>query len=387
METIATLASTGNGTHDFLAVLWFLLIAVLLLGYFILDGFDLGSGILYPFVAKGDQEKALVRRAVGPVWDGNEVWLLTGGGALFAAFAPAYATSFSGFYLAIILVLFGLIFRAVAIEYRGRDAKWKKFWDTAFFLGSFLPALLFGAAIGNVIGGVALVGAGGIVQSASGAVAFSDLAVGDYAGGFFSLLNPFALLCAIMGLVAFITQGAAWLALKAPVGSAVHQRAVKARSVFNIIELIAFVLVTAFFFLFVAGTFEGRTGMLFAYIFGVVFVAGWIIARLFINKGNDLMSFLASNIIPIALIGITAASLFPNMIPAAANPAGAVTYFLAPGADVVADSITIFSAANSQLCLTAMTIITCIGLPLVLVYHIIIYRTFRGRVKEDELEY
>ncbi|MDR0350606.1 MAG: cytochrome d ubiquinol oxidase subunit II, partial [Coriobacteriales bacterium] len=104
--------------HEILAVLWFLLIAVLMLGYFILDGFDLGAGVLYPFVAKGEKEKALVRRAVGPLWDGNEVWLLTAGGALFAAFAPAYATSFSGFYLAIMLVLFGLIFRAISIEYR-----------------------------------------------------------------------------------------------------------------------------------------------------------------------------------------------------------------------------------------------------------------------------
>jgi len=378
MDAILT---TGSAVHDGLAILWFLLIGVLLLGYFILDGFDLGSGILYPFVAKGDHEKALVRRAVGPLWDGNEVWLLTGGGALFAAFAPAYATSFSGFYLAIILVLFGLIFRAVSIEYRGRDSKWKKFWDTAFFLGSAIPALLFGAAIGNVIGGVALVGTGSATQIANG------FAIGDYAGGFFSLLNPFALLCAIMGLVAFITQGAAWLALKAPEGSPVHQRAVKARSTFNIIELIVFALVTVFFFVFVYPTFSGRTGMPVAFVFAAIFVVGWLLARLFMNQRKDLMSFLASNIIPIALIGMTAASLFPNMIPAADNPMGAVTYFFATGADIPGDSITIFSAANSQLCLTAMTIITCIGLPLVLIYHIIIYRTFRGRIKEDELEY
>ncbi|MCL1846339.1 MAG: cytochrome d ubiquinol oxidase subunit II [Coriobacteriia bacterium] len=376
---MGAILTTGSAMHDGLAILWFLLIAVLILGYFILDGFDLGAGVLYPFVAKKDNEKALVRRAIGPLWDGNEVWLLTGGGALFAAFAPAYATSFSGFYLAIMLVLFGLIFRAVAVEYRDRDTKWKKFWDGAFFIGSFLPALLFGAAVGNCIAGVALVGAGSTAHLAAG------LAVGDYVGGFFSLLNPFALLCAIMGLVAFITQGAAWLALKAPVGSEVHQRAVKFRSLFNIIELVVFVLLSAFFLLFVLPTFDGRSGMLFAYVFAGVFILGWIVARLFMNKGNDLMSFLASNLIPIALIGITAASLFPNLIPAAANPEGVVTYFFLPGQDIVADSITIFSAANSQLCLTAMTIITCIGLPLVLVYHVIIYRTFRGRIKEEDL--
>jgi cytochrome d ubiquinol oxidase subunit II len=368
--------------HGILAILWFLLIAILLLGYFILDGFDLGAGILYPFIAKKESEKALVRRAVGPLWDGNEVWLLTGGGALFAAFAPAYATSFSGFYLAIMLVLFGLIFRAIAIEYRGHDIKWKKFWDAAFFIGSFLPALLFGAAIGNVIEGVVLTGAGDNFS-----IAGVQLAVGDYAGGFFSLLNPFALLCAVMGLVAFITQGAAWIALKAPVGGLVHKRAVKLRSLFNIVEIIVFALVTVFAIVFVLPTFDGRPGIVFAGVFAVVLVAGWVLARLFMNKGNDLLSFLATNLIPVGLIGITAASLFPNLIPAAANPNGVVTYFLIPGADVTANSITIFNSANSELCLTAMTIITCIGLPLVLAYHVIIYRTFRGRIVEDDLTY
>ena len=368
--------------HEGLAILWFLLIAVLMIGYFILDGFDLGCGILYPFVAKKEGEKALVRRAVGPLWDGNEVWLLTAGGALFAAFAPAYATSFSGFYLAIMLVLFGLIFRAIAVEYRDRDAtKWKKFWDIAFFIGSFLPALLFGAALGNVIGGVALVGAGSTAHLANG------LAVGDYVGGFTALLNPFGLLCAVMGLVAFITQGAAWLALKAPVGSPVHERAVKMRSLFNLVEIVVFALVSAFAILLVVPGFEGRSGMLFAYVFAGVFVVGWAVARYFMSKKNDLMSFLATNLIPVALVGIAAASLFPNLIPAAANPEGFFTYFLVPGADIVADSLTIFNSANSQLCLTAMTIITCIALPIVLVYHVIIYRTFRGRIKEEDYGY
>ena len=374
-------AAAMTSGHEILATLWFLLIAIILLGYFILDGFDLGCGILYPFITKKDEEKALVRRAIGPVWDGNEVWLLTGGGALFAAFAPAYATSFSGFYLAIMLVLFGLIFRAVAIEFRDRDTKWKKFWDRAFFIGSFVPALLFGAAIGNLIGGVALVGTASTTHLANG------LVVGDYVGGFFSLLNPFALLCAVLGLVAFITQGAAWLALKAPLGTPLYRRAVKLRSTFNVLELVVFILVSAFFLLLVLPTFEGRGGMLFAYIFAAVFVFGWILARMFINKSNDRYSFLAINIIPVALIGITAASLFPNLIPAAANPAGVFTYFLVPGQDIIADSLTIYNSANSELCLTAMTIITCIGLPLVLAYHVIIYRTFRGRIKQEDVGY
>ncbi|MDR2106464.1 MAG: cytochrome d ubiquinol oxidase subunit II, partial [Coriobacteriales bacterium] len=271
-----------GSVHGILAILWFLLITILLLGYFILDGFDLGAGILYPFIAKGETEKALVRRSVGPLWDGNEVWLLTAGGALFAAFAPAYATSFSGFYLAIMLVLFGLIFRAVAIEYRERDPKWKKFWDIAFCVGSFLPALLFGAAIGNVIEGVRLVGAGDATLISSG------LTAGDYFGGFFSLLNPFALLCALTGLAAFITQGAAWIALKVPVGSALHQRAVKLRSLFSIVEIVVFVLASAFFLLAVQGVVAGRDLIGLSYVFAGVFIVGWGVSRWFMSKGNDL---------------------------------------------------------------------------------------------------
>lgn len=120
-----------------LGILWFVLIAVLICGYFVLDGFDLGAGVLYPFLARDERDRAVIRRAIGPVWDGNEVWLLTAGGALFAAFAPAYATSFSGFYLAIMLVLFGLIVRATALEFRAHDPAWAKLWDALFFVGSF----------------------------------------------------------------------------------------------------------------------------------------------------------------------------------------------------------------------------------------------------------
>ncbi|MDR1421293.1 MAG: cytochrome d ubiquinol oxidase subunit II [Coriobacteriales bacterium] len=356
--------------HEVLQILWFLLITILLVGYFILDGFDLGSGILYPFVAKDEKEKAIVRRAVGPLWDGNEVWLLTAGGALFAAFAPAYATSFSGFYLAIMLVLFGLIFRAIALEFRSRDtARWRRFWDVAFCVGSFVPALLFGAAIGNVIAGVALDGAG------------------DYRGGFFSLLNPFALLCAVMGLVAFITQGAAWLALKAPLDSAVRKRAIRLRSLFNILELAVFALVSIFFLFLVLPTFDldARLGMTVAYVFAGLFIVGWVVARILLGTGKDVLIFLATNIIPVALVGLTAASIFPYLIPAADNPQGVITWFLTPGADIASLGLTIFNSSGSELSLLCMTIITCIGLPLVLAYHVIIYRTFRGRITEKDL--
>ena len=176
----------------FFQVLWFFLIFVLIAGYFVLDGFDLGAGVLYPFVAKGEHDKAVVRRSIGPVWDGNEVWLLTAGGALFAAFPPAYATTFSGFYLAVMLVLFGLIVRAVSVEFRGHDPQWARAWDACFFVGSLLPALLLGVAVGNIYAGIPM-----------------D-AAGNYAGlPLIGLVTPFTLLTGLLGLAMFLAAGAA----------------------------------------------------------------------------------------------------------------------------------------------------------------------------------
>ena len=259
--------------------LWFLLIFVLIAGYFVLDGFDLGAGVLYPFVAKGDEEKAVVRTSIGPVWDGNEVWLLTAGGALFAAFPAAYATTFSGFYLAVMLVLFGLIVRAVSLEYRGIDHKWAKVWDGCFFVGSLLPALLLGVAVGNIYAGYALLG----IQPA---------------------MDP------LLGAVR-------WL---------------------------------------------------LAALFVVAIVASVFFAK---SKDCDLGAFIAQSGAAALLVLLLAASMFPN--------------FVVASADSVGPAITAMSAASSELTLMWMTIITCVGLPLVLVYHVIIYRTFRGRVKEEDL--
>lgn len=187
---------------EFLSVLWFFLIFVLIAGYFVLDGFDLGIGVLSPFIAKNDEERAVLRRAIGPVWDGNEVWLLTAGGALFAAFPDAYATTFSGFYLAVMLVLFGLIVRAVSFEFRAGDPSWGKLWDACFFVGSLLPALLLGVAVGNIFAGIPM-----------------D-AAGDYAGvPLIGLITPFTLLTGLLGLAMFLAAGACWAALKAPLPS------------------------------------------------------------------------------------------------------------------------------------------------------------------------
>lgn len=333
-----------------LGILWFVLIAVLIAGYFILDGSDLGAGILSPFIAKDESEKAVIRRAIGPTWDGNEVWLLTAGGALFAAFAPAYATTFSGFYLAVMLVLFGLIVRAVSLEYRAHDPKWGKVWDALFFIGSLLPALLFGVAIGNVYAGIPL-----------------D-ANGDYAGiPLLGLITPFTLLCGLLGLSVSITQGAAWLALKAEKPSALQARAAKLRRPLACITLVLFAIVSVYALTGIAPTFDPALGALRGVAcVGVVVALG----ALFFGsrkEGNDLMPFLASSASALLLVVLFAASMFPTLVVATAGT-----------------SITIANAASSDLALAWMTGITCIGLPLVLVYHVVIYRTFRGRISAEE---
>ena len=333
-----------------LGVLWFILIAVLFGGYYVLDGFDLGAAILSPFVAKTESEKRAIVHAIGPVWDGNEVWLLTGGGALFAAFAPAYATAFSGFYLAIMLVLFGLIVRAVALEFRMYDAKWRKLWDALFFVGSLLPALLFGVALGNCLQGVAL-----------------D-ANGDYIGGFFALLRPFPLLCGLLGLATIVTQGACWLSLKVEVGVELQQRAARARKTLQLVTCALFVIVTAVFFLFIQTPIERGVPEGFA-LLGVLFVVcGMVIGFAKGLRGGDLGALVANSLVCLGLLVLFAATAFPDLIVSSG-----------PGA-----SISIGNAASSDYSLTVMTIVACIGIPLVLIYHVLVYRTFRGRVAVEE---
>ena len=339
-----------------LGILWFILVGVLIAGYFALDGFDLGIGVLYPVLGKDDRSRAIMRRAVGPVWDGNEVWLLTAGGALFAAFAPAYATSFSGFYLAVMLVLFGLILRAVAIEFRAHEQDFKRLWDVLFFIGSLLPALLLGVALGNVVAGLPL-----------------D-ANGDYTGTFLALLNPFALACGVLGLVHMLMQGAAWLAAKAPADEALRAQAAKLRRTLCIVDLVVFAVVTVLFFALVAPNSAAGLGFTpLALVFALVYVAGTVAVYLrpVDDAKADPLAPVLAGVACFGLVGIAAATLFPNLIPAV-DPAF---------------SITIANAASSETCLGAMTIIACIGVPLVLLYHIVVYRTFRGRVKDADLTY
>ncbi len=325
-----------------------------------LDGFDLGVGILYPFLCKDERDEHICRRAIGPVWDGNEVWLLTAGGALFAAFPDAYATTFSGFYLAIMLVLFGLIVRAVSFEFYEGDPKWRKVWNICFFVGSLLPGILFGVAVGNVVAGIPM-----------------DVN-GNYTGvPLLGLVTPFTLLTGVLGLAMFIAAGACWLALKAPLGSGLQQRAEALRVPSQLACLVLFAGLTVCIFAMMSGSVEmlpllAVPRFLCAALFVVAIGAAMYIGyneRKNQEAKMSLWIFLLQSASAVALVFLLACSMFPVLV--MASP------------DSVGSAITLMSAGASEMSLACMTVILCIGLPLVLLYHVLIYRTFRGRVEVE----
>ena len=333
-----------------LGVLWYFLIFLLIAGYFVFDGFDLGAGVLYPFIAKNDEERALIRHAIGPVWDGNEVWLLTAGGALFAAFAPAYATTFSGFYLAIMLVLFGLILRAVAVEFASRDAAWAKVWNACFFIGSLLPALLTGVAVGNIYAGIPM-----------------D-AGGNYAGvPLLGLVTPFTLLCGLFGLAMFMAAGAAWISLKAPAASELRKRAQSTRRIMQVVALALFACISVYGHFGIAP--EMVAGLAFVrYALAILFVVAIVLAIAWNgNPDRDLHVFLLQSAAAVFVVFLLATSMFPNLVVASAGSVG--------------PAITVANEAAGDLTLDWMTGIACVGVPLVLFYHVLVYRAFRGRLE------
>jgi cytochrome bd ubiquinol oxidase subunit II len=337
-----------------LANIWFFLVAFLLTGYVILDGFDLGAGVLYPFLGRNEADRSVIRASIGPVWDGNEVWLLTGAGAIFAAFPMIYAMAFSGFYLAIMLVLFGLILRAVSLEFRHRDTSWARVWDGAFFLGSLVPSLLVGVALGNIIRGVPM-----------------D-AQGNYIGSFWDLLNPYALLVGITGLCLIIQHGAAFLTVKTE--GELHDRALKWRRISFLVCAVLAVATSVATIVWVSRASDNVFGRPAGWLFLVVFLLGvlytlWQMMR----PGGELRSFLGSAVIIIGLAGIAAVGNFPEMVPARGTPPET--------------SLTVTNASSGHLTLLVMLIVTVVFCPIVLLYTAYIYRTFWGKTKATDADY
>ncbi|KUG22981.1 cytochrome d ubiquinol oxidase subunit ii [hydrocarbon metagenome] len=323
-------------------VLWFFLIVILFVGYSLLDGFDLGIGALLPFLGKTKEEKDILINSIGPVWDGNEVWLITGGGALFAAFPHAYATAFSGFYIAMMMVLFALIFRAVSMEFRAYDEGRAFVWEKAFFAGSSLAALLFGVALGNVVYGVPL-----------------DNKM-EFTGNFFTMLRPVPLLFGVTGFFAILLQGATYAVMKTD--GKLQERAFRTA---KIITLVNFVTATTYFIT-IAFTFQD---ILYHWLFYVAILCTllWLTEILFsIKKRHDSAPFWESSFAFIGLWLVVVAVHFPNLIRASNDQLL---------------NITIYNSSTGLQTLKLMSVIALVGMPVVVVYTIFVYRIFKGKTK------
>ncbi len=332
---------------------WFLLLGVLLIGYAILDGFDLGVGILH-LLTRTDRERRLMLNSIGPVWDGNEVWLVTAGGALFAAFPDVYATLASGFYMAIFLLLFSLIFRAIAIEFRSKESMgwWRQTWDVSFSVSSLFTSFLFGVVIGNLVWGIPL-----------------D-AQKEFAGTFWGLLNPYAVLMGVTTVALFMMHGAIYVVMKTE--GELHDKVrgwINNSIIFFIICYATTTMATLVYLPHMAERMRDHPVFFIVPLLNMLAIAN--IPRE-IHHGRDFNAFLSSCAAMAALIFLFGLGIYPNL--AASNP-------------LPENSLTIYNAASSEKTLGIMLVIALIGMPFVLAYTISIYWIFRGKVKLTEASY
>ena len=328
-----------------LNIIWFLLIGILIIVYAVLDGFDLGVGYLYLFT-KNENEKRIYLNSIGPVWDGNEVWLLAGGGSIFAAFPYVYATVFSGFYIALYLLLLALVFRAISFEFRNKvdSPGWRKFWDWSFGLGSALPALLFGVAFGNILKGIP-------VDASK-----------NFTGNFFTLLNPYSILIGALSLVMLTMHGAIYLTNKTD-GELRDRNINKAKRLW-VVFVSAYILSTFASLKASPALFDGVLANPIWWLLMLIIIVSIIGILMMLNKNNFKMAFLFSSLVIASVIGLAAVGLFPNLVPSSLDPNF---------------SLTITNASSTQKTLTTMLIIALIGMPFVAVYTIIMYKIFKGK--------
>jgi len=333
--------------------LWFLIVGALFMGYAVLDGFDLGVGALH-LLTKGDTERRLMINSIGPVWDGNEVWLVTAGGALFAAFPEVYATVFSGFYLAFMFFVFSLIFRAVAIEFRSKQpmAWWRSAWDVSFSAASIVGSLLVGVTLGNLARGIPLA------------------ADHEYTGTFLGLLNPYALLVGVTTLALFTMHGNIYVLLKTE--GALQERARRwVRWTIGVFVCLyaTTTLVTLFSHAHMVRPFERQP--LFAVVPFLTLLAVANIPRE-VYHGREFRALVSSAAVMLGLLSLFGIGMYPDIVFSTSDPA---------------HSLRVYNSASSPGTLTTMLIIAGIGMPLVLGYTIAIYRIFRGKVQLTENSY
>ena len=334
-------------SYEFLQILWFILIAVLWIGFFFLEGFDFGVGMLLPFLGKKDIERRSIINAIGPTWDGNEVWLLTAGGATFAAFPNWYATMFSGFYLALFLLLVGLIIRGISFEYRSKDAapKWRNTFDWMIAVGSFLSALLLGTAFANLARGVPI-----------------DAKM-MFTGNLFTLLNPYGLLGGLTTVAIFLLHGANFLGLK--LEGELRQRANALAKQLWVVTSVLYIALGVFTY---AAGFWAR-GIVNPGIVPIAAVSVLLAAGYFINRKMEGWAFIMVGL-NIVLTQVTFFSMtFPNVMLSTTNPEW---------------SLTIYNASSSQYTLTVMSVVALIFVPIVLAYQGWTYYMFRKRISSDK---
>ena len=368
--------------YEVLRLIWWVLISVLLIGFTVTDGFDMGVGILLPFIGKTDNERRIMINSIAPHWDGNQVWLITAGGALFAAWPLVYAAAFSGFYVAMILVLAALFFRPIGFDYRSKleDRKWRNLWDGGIFIGSFVPALVFGVAFGNLLQGVPF--------------EVDSLARVSYKGGFFGLLNPFALLAGVVSLTLIVTQGGAWLQMKTK--GELYLRARKATQISTLITAIAFVLAGIWVIWGIDGyavigeqshiaasnplnkevatgvswlsTFEAMPILWTLPILGAVLP---LLTIMFSALNKSGFVFLLSSLTIVCVLLTFGVTTFPFIMPSSIMPNA---------------SLTIWDATSSFNTLTVMTIVAAIFVPIMLLYTAWCYIKMFGRLDKNYIE-
>jgi len=376
--------------HDFidfstLRVIWWALLGVLLIGFALTDGFDMGTGALLPFVARTDVERRVVINTVGPVWEGNQVWFILGGGAIFAAWPPLYAVSFSGFYLAMFAVLAALILRPVGFKYRSKreGERWRRNWDWALFAGGAVPATVFGVAVGNVLQGAPF-------HLTPDLMSIYD---GSALGKFFSLLDPFSLLCGVVSMSMLLMHGAAWLGLKTE--GAIAARARRYGSVAGLVAAGGYALAGLWLLVGIDGYRfveapipDGPSNPLLS---EVVREGSWLVAYLDrpwiaiapvmgfvgiamavrgLRAGRDLSTMGWSKMAILGIVSSVGLTMFPFILPSTVDPNS---------------SLTVWDASSSHLTLFVMLGATVIFMPLILMYTAWVYRVLWGKVTEDDV--
>lgn len=372
-------------TYDVLRVIWWLLLGVLLIGFALTDGFDMGVGVLLPFVGKTDIERRIAINTIGPVWEGNQVWFILGGGAIFAAWPPLYAVSFSGFYLAMFVILAALIVRPVAFKYRSKreSATWRSTWDCALFAGGAVPALIFGVAVGNVLQGVPF-------ELTPDLFARYE---GTFHAKFAGLLNPFALLAGLVSLTMLTTHGAAWLSLKSDGPVAARARAIGTWS--GILTIAGYVLAGVWLAIGIDGyalasapvvngpsnplysevvrtdtwlsAYAARPWIALAPALGLF---GMVMAVLGLRAGREGSTLLWSKLGIFGAISSVGLTMFPFILPSSLDPRS---------------SLTVWDSSSSHQTLFVMLVATVIFMPIILAYTAWVYRVLWGKVTETDV--